>query len=56
MIELGFKADVQQANNHGTKKITIPRDELGPNGEEIEIGDAVKVDIIGVEKQGERDD
>lgn len=48
-----FKKKVQKANHSGSIKVIIPHDETGPNGEEIEEGDNVILDIVGVEKQGE---
>lgn len=49
-----FERRVQRANQHGSKKVTVPKQVTGPNAEEIAIGDTVALAVIGVDKdQGE---
>lgn len=50
-----FQGKVQKANKHGSKRITVPKHVVGPDGDEIEIGDTVTVRVEDVEKQGERE-
>lgn len=52
---VSFTKEVQIANQHGTKKVTIPHYITGPTGEEIEVGDEVTLKVVRVAKQGDTD-
>jgi hypothetical protein len=51
-----FSGKVQKANQLGSKKVTIPKDLTGPNGDEIEIGDRITLDVVDVEKRDHSDE
>lgn len=50
---MAIKLAVMKANSEGALKAHLPLNASGPDGTEIEPGDAVTFRIVKVEKQGD---